>query len=808
MRHLMIGFSTLTLLVLLQQAEWIASFVPSNIRYGCICRMDECRSGSMWYVKGNHNNNDRRKMKTVTFMGVRSFISKRVNKIGKRKKNEDNEDCIDDEVVDLDNVNNDMEQIVMKEDVININDNNMDTGMGDRNEDSISNNSDKNIINDDSNLENNKTHNNNNSNLISSIDNSETIFERIERMKSGGLTNEEKERFLNTALTRTSSVVENNRTGPPIRQTIPVNLKNSPAISPSSSSSSSSASSPSPFPKDSLWNSVIGAGTEKTQEILKKSLNVEDDQINIYTDSDQMDESQKRAWFEMITSPTRFASFSGSQVSKGVAAINDINNDSNVKDGDNLDVDVDKKDTNINMNSNDQKSTIQQSINAFTSKSKSNSETKADLASRLEKAAILQEKKAADARMKREEERIASKQKEMEQQEQLERFKKQQEEELMKQEQEMMARKKEEEIRMKQLEEERMNVERERMKQLEKAQEEYWKNKIEQERKLKLKGKDEADAVLTTAEENKLEEENDQDKQDDNDNDLIKNEDIIKAEPKIESQEKKNIETDKNDLTPTPNVSINKKVSSSKKDNTFLDELDKAKNKLDAMLDEQLMQLSQLNSPLPSPVKPKAGVIPIMSTAQNLKSPSSRPTKASFSSTPPSILPKANTNLSTKITDNQPSSTKLPFNGWGSLGRKETVDLNFKPSTKSTEPSLPPPSTTSPLSSNSQENKSNSKSNTVPRLSLKEMTKYKGNDLKSSNSSQSPSPQPPLAQRKGPIRQQISFDDDDDDGDDDDNDSVSNKPIRNEMSKKSNLEIPIDQQEKANKWGINLDLLK
>jgi len=698
----------------------------------------------------------------------------------------------------------------------------------------------------------------------SSLLEKETIEERIKRMKSGSLTNEEKEAFLNMALSRTSSLLSNPRTL--IRQQPPSDTKAYSSYNTPSASPGSKKMAPAPFPSDSLWNTVIGAGNEKTQEILNKSMKNSDDNksgsTTVFSDSSTMDEAQKRAWFNMITSPDRFASFSAN---KKVQPTADPYSQ--------IDYELDPPDL---MTTNSEQQFQQQQDQQFQQQQQQQfqqqqqlfqqqqqlfqqqqqqqqmdenylrdipdnypeSADNVDLAARLEQAAIMQEKAAADARLRREQERNAAMQIQQEQQRKLKLLAKQREEELLRQQQEVMELKRQEELRLKKIEEQKKSLENERMKQLMQAQEEYWRKKLENEEKKKL-------AVLTKEEREALEERNK----------LLKEEEEKRKqseEEKIHEQYEDNpnksgvvqrttMKEDMSQNQPEEETNVGSpktrdEISSVVSLDNFSKEQSEKKNALDEMLDWQRQQMNSLSSPLPSPSRKTEGVRPIINTSPPQTIPSPSPTfnipPAPSSSAPnaprslnPNIIKQENT-----IPIGKSESPKIPVVDWSTLGNQ-----NSSPASSTTISS-----SKSNDNSNLDVGKNMPSPSPSPRLSLREMTMFKGNtntapkeqttnaNRNTSSPLKSDMKEPiaktPIRQqtslgtsktvdnkgpksdvdtsapaRKGPIRMQI-FSGDNDEDDDDDTQQTK------EVTKKK--DIPDDQKAKAKSWGINLDLLK
>ena len=349
----------------------------------------------------------------------------------------------------------------------------------------------------------------------------EDIQQRIRRVKGGGMTEEEKMNFLNTALTRTNERKKSR--GPPIRQKIPGMDDNNDDVSSKSSSD----------PNKNLWDAITKKGSGKgssndgSGEDSKEEFSV----ASLLTDGKLKNEQAKRLYIESITNPDRFSSFSAM---KSASASDDASlqvkskvDDDDVADeeeegeeeeveesplveesssevgsekeeqkqDDNAETDFtrmkrqiadDREFLNPKKNDDDKSEAKKavESILAMIGKNdkkregKNKNATKADnaLASRLEQAAEEQEKRDAETRLaaekKREEERMAR-----------EEAQRQREEEFHKKEEARMeaARQKAEDIRRQ--EEEKIAAEKAEIMARQKAQDDYWAKKLEKERK-------------------------------------------------------------------------------------------------------------------------------------------------------------------------------------------------------------------------------------------------------------------------------------------------------------------------------------
>ena len=260
----------------------------------------------------------------------------------------------------------------------------------------------------------------------------ETVRDRINRVKKGQMTDEEKAAFLNNALTRKS----NEPSRPRIRQEIP---------DASDSDQKSSSSSSSAGPRDALWNTVMGSGSGSgSSSSASKSKTGRHANINLLS----KDDSAKREYLDMVTNPDRFkayAAMGGNRSSS--ASANKVNNGNVVDNSTMLDT-----------------SPLEQEEDG--------------LASRLESAAILKEQKDSEARAKKEEEDRAYKARLYEEQ-------RRRSEEISRSAQEKLASQRASEERSRNQEEEKRTAAQKRVSDMQAAQDDYWAKKMEEENKRK-----------------------------------------------------------------------------------------------------------------------------------------------------------------------------------------------------------------------------------------------------------------------------------------------------------------------------------
>ena len=296
----------------------------------------------------------------------------------------------------------------------------------------------------------------------------ESIQDRINRVKSGRMTDEEKEAFLRSVLS-TQSTPESRK---PLRMAVPSE----------SSSTSSVRKNASPFPSDSILREMAsGNGRNKSQATTKveRTKNIRTEEVQRVSL-----QKQKREYLDMISDPNRFSHFGVinpmSKYRQGEEEQDDNNNtlvDPQV---------VSSEDTEtLSWNDDDDDDELPSSES---------------LAERLEAAAHSEEMK----RKQKEEEnakRLEEERKEREKK--LQEIARQRREEQRRREAviaEQMRR--EEEARARQIEEEKRK-ERERIELLTKKQEEYWKRKLAEEKKAKERAEAEMTKQLHSREEEK-----------------------------------------------------------------------------------------------------------------------------------------------------------------------------------------------------------------------------------------------------------------------------------------------------------------
>ena len=144
---------------------------------------------------------------------------------------------------------------------------------------------------------------------------------RIKRMKTGGMTEEEKAAFLNNALTRTLPKMKPR--GPPIRQEIPGGGDDGKGVKRTKRGTSGSSSGSSAISgNDNLWNALTKKDDTKTKKDSSSSSSSSPGEISVASlmmDGKMKNEDAKRKYMESITNPDRFATFSTYQQTSAIS---------------------------------------------------------------------------------------------------------------------------------------------------------------------------------------------------------------------------------------------------------------------------------------------------------------------------------------------------------------------------------------------------------------------------------------------------------------------------------------------------------
>ncbi len=408
----------------------------------------------------------------------------------------------------------------------------------------------------------------------------ETISERINRMKSGMMTDEEKAAFLDRALV--TPIRSQEKKPNPIRQKIPEG----------SAESSGTEAKASAFPSDSLWG-MLEAGKRGKSQNSEPTSTFDPTQ---FLSSGGTNEKAKREYLDMVFDPNRFKGYSAMGDAKTSTVT--VNSDDEADEKEVMDEDV----------IDEEESTEDEPV-MKTSKEEealSNSNVGSNLAARLEHAATLKEQQDKQREIERKK-RMEKEQKE--EKERIEKMRLKQMEESRRQMEEA-AEKKRLEAEAIRLEQQAKKLEEDaKMKQLMDSQQAYWEKKLEEERKRK-------EAKMKNSKvENKEEKKNIVDVKQKVIESVVdapidsKNEESV--EPDV--PESTNISKTVKDESPEENDSNVSRIwpLNDKKTNTsygsttssFVEEQEKKRQELDKILQLQREQLKSLNSPLPSPTK-------------------------------------------------------------------------------------------------------------------------------------------------------------------------------------------------------------
>ncbi|KAL7537904.1 hypothetical protein ACHAXR_009131 [Thalassiosira sp. AJA248-18] len=665
----------------------------------------------------------------------------------------------------------------------------------------------------------------------------EDTQERIRRMKGGGMTEDEKMSFLNTALTRTLPTPKPR--GPPIRQSIP-------GMDDAESSGGKQRGGGGKSSGKSAKENLLNAITRKSKSDSQNDKSSSPGDINVASlmmDGKMKDEEAKRKYMESITNPDRFSTFSTYQQPPSSSESEDTYDDEGEEDED-MDVGDEDEESEIegvaaseeeeladsddapdqaadfsqmkrqiaedrellNPKVEPEKSAARDAVESILSMISSNNDKKkasspeADttttddddgntkkstdhLAARLGQAAEEQEKRDKEARLAAD--RAAEEKREEERQKRME-AQMQREEELRRQEVKRIekARKLADEERRKV--EEREAAERAALEARQAAQDEYWANMLKKEQARKenmepVEIKRQKEVIARDSEE-RVERDVAKDvqrerlREEEREREDPHEGEILKEAAEAKLRDRERVRAIEAQAAARVSRTVPKPTKEDASVSSFVREQQRKKEEIDRLrkLDEQ--SLKSLNSPLPSPGKGPVGIPP---------SPYLRPSPVVASPPPPAPVPAA---------------------------RSSSPDLSLASLTmakKSEPPASPPPS---PPPAPAQ------------RLNLFEMTKLK----KESDSSASSSPARPTPAKKKPVkravRQQLPLstrsilgDDDEYDDDDDEDDLMrSGAPgltvadaLKQQRKKGGGGSSPggkknISADEKAKQWGIDM----
>ena len=292
----------------------------------------------------------------------------------------------------------------------------------------------------------------------------ESVKDRLNRVRSGKMTEDEKQAFLRTAL----SAGDTSTSRKPLRQEL---------ADESSRPMNNSTSNATPMPKDSLLSNMArGWGNGKNNTGL-------DDYASIrnYQNGAQLeDQKKKREYFEMVTNPDRFHTYKSSMVT---APGETDKVDPSVHDGlvlPEMGNDDEKDDARGGILEEE----VIEEIRDY--EQVSGVGVEGDLGMRLEKAAHALEEAAKQREKERKEKEARMEEQRQEQKKRLAEIQKKQQLEMEKRELELKAKKREEEEAKARETERKRKEEEARRRKLEEAQDAYWAKKLAKEKQERM----------------------------------------------------------------------------------------------------------------------------------------------------------------------------------------------------------------------------------------------------------------------------------------------------------------------------------
>mmetsp|Transcript_1406 Transcript_1406/g.3147 ORF Transcript_1406/g.3147 Transcript_1406/m.3147 type:complete len:924 (+) Transcript_1406:167-2938(+) len=701
----------------------------------------------------------------------------------------------------------------------------------------------------------------------------EDAKERIRRVQTGGLTEEEKMAFLNTALTRT--LPPKKPRGPPIRQKIPglpegEEEEDGAKSSGYSTGGKNKSGSSSTASTENIWNAIRnrdfqnkGKGGSGSQSKIPVS--------SLIVDGKLKSEEAKRQWIDTVTNPDRFSSFSSlqkSSITPEIATVKNVFDDENDDEQDEMEEDTvgdtsaelggvekeiidesplpqsqpdfvemkrriaedqqllkapkddqqgvkavrDALDSIMSMTKMASNKKGENTTDALTNTAKGNQTD--DLASRLEQAAVEQEKRVTEAR-------LAAEKKAQDEKKAIVELQRQREAEFMRKENERMetARKQAEKLRRQ--EEEKKEAERARLEALQAQQDEYWAKKLEKERSKReanmspeeRRVKEQKAIVNATESSERVERdvakevkrqrirEEERLREDKHEGEILKE----AAEEKLHDRERTRdimIESAARVSRTVPKPSTEDVSVSS-----FVQEQRRKKEELDRLAQSQAQQLKALNSPLPSHSKRPTGVapnrpsIPVSRTPAPSSVPKRTPAPNDLSLAS-LTMKKSSGNDSSQV---EPAPAKSTQNSSDRLSLAELTKLKTKDTTELRQ--------------------SSTASQSSDRLNLFEMTKLKKEPNPSANTRKSVKSGPVPTTGKRPVRQQLPITSVENDDDEDDDDfmrsgAASGMTIADyRKTQKSNGENSssssgnsgkknLSANDRAKQWGIDMSKFK
>ena len=287
----------------------------------------------------------------------------------------------------------------------------------------------------------------------------ETPQERIQRVKSGKMTDEEKLAFVSVALSAGET-----KSRMPLRQSIPTNLDGT--------GRGRRRSSASPFPKDSILRDVIfGRGKESDPSVIRQSMAAKE-----LMDS----QKKKRDYFDMVTNPNRFKTYKSTPEAEADAAFGpdssfsddileptDSDGEPNTEQLIELAVVEDALIETLPLDPEDSETTVLEASDIINAP--------ADLGKRLEAAAVIDEERRKIARVQLDQQRMDEDLRKAE-------VRRKREEEQNLREADALAKKKEQTAAAALAADERRQTEEARQAAIIAAQDDYWKKKLGKDR--------------------------------------------------------------------------------------------------------------------------------------------------------------------------------------------------------------------------------------------------------------------------------------------------------------------------------------
>jgi len=336
----------------------------------------------------------------------------------------------------------------------------------------------------------------------------ETAQERIRRVNQGQMSEDEKIRFMES-LNERDRIIERRKRGKPIRQDLPLSSRGKNSSSGSSNKVQRDETGQVKYENESptsLLASVLSKAQRKGNQATSQSVASTGNSLTSWSaevarqhafsedgEAKPMNERAKEAWLNMVTDPNRFNTFTSvAATSKNppsnVNTISRSQDETMIKEEGYMEDDKETKEELVEEMADEAgvgeesllTEDISSSVNLPEVEEAKLSEN--DLASRLERAALLQAERDMNTRKLKEEQEKKNLQLQQEEQRRLEARQRERDELFRKKEEEAIAkRKSEEEARQK--EQEKLNqIAEERRKELMAAQDLYWKKKVEREK--------------------------------------------------------------------------------------------------------------------------------------------------------------------------------------------------------------------------------------------------------------------------------------------------------------------------------------